>query len=196
VGGPGSGSHYHWWRGNKKSVVEDCWSLDANRWMREGILKAGVRYTGASIWYRDATLKETVSSIGYEVNTIEAGPWVRLFYTVTRTGEELNYRIHLETTRPRFGGLRWWFICPLIVNGRSCERRVGKVHLAPGSRYFGCRHCHRLTYSSTQTHDKRVDAFRRNPELVDALMENLSRCSPGQLILMLKAVGWPDCRAR
>jgi hypothetical protein len=187
MGGPGSGDHYHWWRGAKKEVVEDCRSLDANRWMREGILTAGIRRTGGWNRYRDASREQVESSIGYEVDTTGPLPWVRLFYTITRTGEKLDYRIRLATTRPRFGGLRWWFICPLIVNGRACEGRAAKLYLPPGGRYFGCRACHRLTYRSVQEHDPRVSAFRRNPELLAAMMANPERCPPGQLILLLKA---------
>lgn len=52
-------------------------------------------------------------------------------------------QVWLTATRPRFGGLRWWFVCPLVVKGRSCKRRVGKLYLPPHGRYFGCRHCNR-----------------------------------------------------
>ena len=62
----------------------------------------------------------------------------------------LDYRVELTTSRPNFGGLRWWFICPLMINRRACKRRVGKLHLPPGARYFGCRACHQLTYTSCQ----------------------------------------------
>ena len=58
--------------------------------------------------------------------------------------------IRLQTTRPHLGGVRWWFTCPLIVDGIACERRVAKLHLPPGSRHFGCRTCHDLTYRSCQ----------------------------------------------
>ena len=34
-----------------------------------------------------------------------------------------------------------------ITNGRVCGRRVGVLYLA-GSKSFGCRHCHNLTYES------------------------------------------------
>ena len=27
---------------------------------------------------------------------------------------------------------------------------MAKLHLPPGGRYFGCRHCHELTYTSSQ----------------------------------------------
>lgn len=49
-----------------------------------------------------------------------------------------------------FGGVRWWFTCPLTLSGVRCYRRVGKLCLPPGAVYFGCRHCHHLTYRSCQ----------------------------------------------
>ena len=58
----------------------------------------------------------------------------------------------LTTTRPHFGGRRWWFQCPLVVNGVPCRRRCRILYKPYGSRYFGCRHCHRLTYRSRQIH--------------------------------------------
>jgi len=151
MGGPGSGSHYHWWRDGKKTTVGACRSLDACHWSREGSLKPGVLQTGGWAWYTgEAPAKET-ASIGYEICTLnDRPPWVRLFYTVTSTNERIDYRVLLTTTRPRFGGLRWWFLCPLSLNGRACGRRVRKLYLPPGSHYFGCRHCFNLTYTSTQ----------------------------------------------
>jgi len=47
----------------------------------------------------------------------------------------------------------------VTLNGRDsylgkwntkANRRVAKLHSPPGSRYFGCRHCHDLTYNSCQ----------------------------------------------
>jgi hypothetical protein len=64
--------------------------------------------------------------------------------TEPMTGEDA------EIVLSAVGGRRWWFTCPLIVNGRSCGRRVGKRYLPPGARYFGRRRCHDLTYTSCQ----------------------------------------------
>src|SRR5262245_26955267 len=112
MGGRGSGvTCYHWWRPAKKATVEDCRHLDAGRWSREGILKAGVCHSGSWCWFRDASRAEQTSSLGYEVNTLPSQGWVRLFYRITRTGEELDYRVRLTTTAPRLGGLRWWLVC-------------------------------------------------------------------------------------
>ncbi len=39
-------------------------------------------------------------------------------------------------------------MCPGVVNGVPCGRRVAKLYLK--HRYFLCRHCHNLTYASRQ----------------------------------------------
>jgi hypothetical protein len=162
MGGLGSGNHYHWWRPGKKTVVEDCLSLDANRWTREGILKAGVYRSG---WWRWVYRSGRECSIGYKVRTFDSDdPVLRLTYSRTRAGteqpESIDYHIRLATTVPRFGGLRWWFICPLVTRGRDCGRRVGKLYLPPGAHYFGCRHCHDLTYTSCQESHKFDGLYR------------------------------------
>lgn len=157
MGGYGSGR----WQGySKADTVEVCRSLDGNRWMREGILKAGVWQNGGWYWFRDAARTEQTASIGYEVDTTDEAPWVRLYYTRSPNGEEVDYRVSLTATRPRFGGSRWWFICPIVVNGRPCSRRVGKLYLPPGGRYFGCRRCYRLTYASCQESRKFDGIYR------------------------------------
>jgi hypothetical protein len=66
------------------------------------------------------------------------------------SGEQLDYPIFLEETRPNFGGTRWWFRCPM------CTRRVRKLFIPPRREYFGCRNCYRLTYNSRkENHDGR-----------------------------------------
>jgi hypothetical protein len=157
--------------------------------MREGILREGSRRSGSWQWqYADGR----TNGINYEVRNLEtASPSIRLSYTSTRPGgerESFNYHVELTTTQPRFGGLRWWFICPLTVNGRPCSHRVGKLYLPPGSLYFGCRHCHDLTYTSSQTHDKRVDFLRKHPEALQLMYENLKDAGVTQLGLLLKSI--------
>jgi hypothetical protein len=184
VGGSGSGNHYHWWRPGKKTVVEDCLSIDANRWMREGILRASVHLTGGWNWtYRSGGK----CSISYEVRTLDmTRPLLFLSYSWknpdTGQKETIACPVHLETTRPRFGGLRWWFICPLNRNGRPCNRRVGKLYLPPRGRYFGCRHCYNLTYTSCQESRKNDALYRfmaRNSgmdfDLVKRAMDGLGK---------------------
>ena len=66
-----------------------------------------------------------------------------------------SYRVELTATPCNYGGVRLWFVCPLYIAGRPCRRRVGKLYLPPGRRYFGCRHCYNLTYISAQEGQKR-----------------------------------------
>ena len=64
--------------------------------------------------------------------------------TLTRWGEDqgerMDYPVGLTTTPLPGGGLRWWFLCPLVVSGVPWGRRVGKLYMPPGGRYFGWRH--------------------------------------------------------
>jgi hypothetical protein len=153
MGGFGSGNTEIRW--HTKTVVESCRILDANRWMRDGALKAGIWVVGSVDWWRDRECKEQEASIGIEVYTKNGeAPSVRLFYDLTKTGESLDYYIRLQSTRPPWGGLRWWFTCPLVAHGLACNRRVGKLYLPPAGRYFGCRRCHDLTYRSCQQNHK------------------------------------------
>ncbi len=60
--------------------------------------------------------------------------------------KEFDYKVRLATTPCRYGGVRYWFICPLSKNGVYCGKRVGVLY--KGNEYFGCRNCYNLTYSS------------------------------------------------
>jgi hypothetical protein len=117
---------------------------------------------------------------------------VLLSYDLTVAGQErpqpVECLVPLTTTVPHFGGLRWWFRCPLAVNGHPCNRRVGKLYLPPGRRYFGCRRCHDLTDTARQTHDRRVDLLRKDPEALRRPAEELENASPDRLILLRKAL--------
>jgi hypothetical protein len=188
MGGVGSGGGYQWWRPTKKRTVEGCRQLDGFRMAHAGILRADAHDFGSWSWYLDSELKKKTASIDYEVNTTGPNSWLRLSYTIKDDKSSINYRVELATTRPHFGGLRWWFLCPLLVNGRGCGRRVAKLYLPSGGRYFGCRHCYDLTYKSVQEHDARVDALRRNPAALELLLSDTSARGPGSMLLALKAL--------
>lgn len=93
---------------------------------------------------------EPTGSVGIIVSTHSDDMYVRIQCThtdrYTDEKEDLDYRIRLTTTRPYFGGIRHWFICPLSVNGIPCMRRIGVMYLE--GKYFGCRHCYDLAYYS------------------------------------------------
>jgi hypothetical protein len=179
----GSFCSTRWGWHSKRTVVEDCRVIDLAGLARHGAFVPW--YSGTLRWFRG---EKEVASIGYNVRPREPeGLVLCLSYRISTTREDVEVPIRLETTPLHFGGCRWWGRCPLQRDGIECGRRVGKLYLPPGSRYFGCRHCHDLTYTSVQEHDKRVDALRRNPEALDHLLGNLERISTRDLILALKA---------
>ena len=100
------------------------------------------------------------SSIGYFVNWDDGVPTVTLHY---RWGGSKDVRIpiQLQATPTNFGGERWWFTCPVTIDGVACKRRVGKLHLPLGAMYFGCRKCHDLTYQSCQEAHQTERLFSR-----------------------------------
>jgi len=147
-----------------------------------------------------------MASIGYEADTRGRPRWVRLFYAITPwggKGEDYDYKIRLVTTRPNFGGQRWWFVCPLVKGGRDCSRRVGKLYLPPGGRHYGWRQCYELTYESAQEHDPRVSRLANDPMALYAAMSGAIDDAGGdtlgsvsQLIVAMKAAELRDKRCR
>ena len=61
--------------------------------------------------------------------------------------------IVLTTTPLHYGGGgRWWLRCPLVIDGQTCAKRAQTLYLPlEEGAQFGCKHCHRLTYSSRQS---------------------------------------------
>ena len=152
------------WSWSYRSTVEECLCVDIP-WLSRHSYFCGFK-SGGIEWKN--SLGEVTSSIGIQVSVDDSfgGSYLRLQYTHTSpTGEkaELDYKVELVGTPCNYGGLRYWFICPLVVNARACRRRAAKLYLPPGGKYFGCRHCHNLTYRSCKEHDKRVDALRISP---------------------------------
>jgi hypothetical protein len=132
---------------DKKDTVEDCRSVSIS-FLRKHDYFCGYR-TGRI--YRTNSLGEETGSIGIIVDVTEE-PHVRFKYTLTDrySGEktEYDYSVRLTTTTCNYGGLRYWFMCPLSKNGIYCGRRVAKLYEPPAAVYFGCRHCHNLSYES------------------------------------------------
>jgi hypothetical protein len=82
-----------------------------------------------------------VGSINYVSDTTEGDRG--LFGLSYRLGSErrpIECSVRLATSRPHFGGIRWWFVCPL--SGRC----VRKLHLCAGRYYFASRKALGLTY--------------------------------------------------
>lgn len=65
-----------------------------------------------------------------------------------------QYSVRLSTSACNYGGVRYWFECPVVKDGVYCGNRCAKLYLPPSQLYFGCRSCHDLTYESCQTSHK------------------------------------------
>ena len=137
MGGIGSGN----WRGAPQDTA--FWRLDIDRLKRTDCLRPGL----VSIsWKRRG---ESVASIRL-LFSAELDR-VTLIYRSRSHGEEwedIRDPIPLDLTKPHFGGVRYWFICP------GCKKRRKVLY---GRRLYRCRECQRLTYAS------QYDPFPQQP---------------------------------
>ena len=90
---------------------------------------------------------------------------LRLSYRMRIGGgewEDVEENIDITRMSCRFGGSRPYFLCPGVVNGVPCGRRVAKLHMRV--RYFLCRHCYRLAFAS-QSEGSWDRALRRSNKI-------------------------------
>lgn len=148
MGGYGGGFKFF-----PKKTVEGCRNLSVTQFLKSGILRPNTESRGSVIWTCEAN-GEQVASIEYELHVWQPSGLLRIFYTNFERGEKFDYFITLVPTSLPWGGVRWWFICPLSFDGKACRRRVSTLYNPPGLRYFACRHCYELTYQSCQDSHK------------------------------------------
>ncbi len=133
---------------DKKRTVETCKAIDINLLKRLGFIGG---YRSGQLTWKDRQ-GNTIGGVQIEVSTHEHGGNLRIHYTqkdrYSGQGTRVDYGLNLVATACYFSGVRYWFVCPLSVGGVYCGRRVGKLYLPPGSQYFGCRHCHNLSYET------------------------------------------------
>lgn len=142
MGGPGSG--YPMWK-SRRASVESALALDVRQLSRDYL-----RFTEEShfihTWRRPGT-SDPAASVGVRITRSSGrAPTMALAYRTGR-GEDatgVNSVVALDKTSPFFGGVRWWFLCP------ACGRRAAILYARFGREEFLCRHCHGLTYQSSQ----------------------------------------------
>ena len=155
MGGSGSG------RQGGRATVESGPRLNIDTLVRAGAIQPGMYVEGnMKLPYHDEEL-----AIEFETSATDPrASWLRLRYTIcdywTEKQHEIDDKIYLAASRPRFGGQRWWFICPRE------NRRVRKLYLPLGAHRFRSRHAYRLAYASQREafHDRarrRADKLRR-----------------------------------
>ena len=147
---PGPGKS-RWIRLDTKTTVEETLKLPIS-FLRKHLWHES---SGTATWRWSETDE---SSIRYFVASSSETFTVTLAYR-RRDTDEIRIPVRLQTTPTHFGGKRWWFTCPLVLNDVPCSRRVGTIYLPPGAKYFGCRHCHNLAYRSSQEAHQDERAF-------------------------------------
>jgi hypothetical protein len=146
MGGMGSGREAEVFSG----TVEKSLQIDVNKLVRDGAIGRGCQAEGTIIWKRNIGPDH---SIGFQTYCYGENGHMHLIYKVSSLamGEQaISYTIELYTTKPHFGGLRWWFICPNL----DCNRMVSKLYQPPGATHFLCRTCQNLTYQSCRDSGK------------------------------------------
>jgi hypothetical protein len=140
-------------------AVEDALRIDlASPAMREAT-KPGAR-SGSWTWSHGG---ERIASIGYELGaTCDDRRTLMLIYTAS--GVPARQAISLVRSRPRYGGWRWWFLCPVLLE-RGERRPVRAIFLPPGQRYFGSRTAYGLNYRSQKE-------SRSLPRLIERLLRD------------------------
>lgn len=140
MGGLGS---TRWKAHSKRHVVEDCITLPIAL-IRDEV---GQHHKTSGKWFWGGPWDEPILNADYRLKQIaEDVLELRLEYNIC--GEEFHQDISVKAMHPYFGGLRWWFICPL------CNSRVGKLYMPPDCRSFACRECSDLTYTSSHESHK------------------------------------------
>lgn len=88
--------------------------------------------------------------------------------------QDVEQTVSIHWQPCRYGGHRAYFVCPGVVNGMVCARRVAKLYCA--GRYYLCRHCYRLTYASRKE-DRWDRAMRKANNVRTKLGGEPGRCS-------------------
>jgi hypothetical protein len=136
MGGYGSGR-----QGGRPTADASC-KIDLAWMMRQGWAVEGQRLYGTLSWSCGG---QPSGSISYTSIMDDPGH-ERLELSYTRgpdhDRESVKQTVRLTYTRPKFGGKRWWMICPFS------GLRVGKLYLPGGGDRFAGRKAWRLGYQS------------------------------------------------
>ncbi len=137
----------------RMTITDDYLSLPINKLIK--LSRKNIFYSSELTFSRG---QEKVGSLMCHLNLQDLS--MRLIYTHTENyseeKSELDYEIRLTTTECNLGGFRYWFICPLSVNGVYCGRRCGVLY---GGKYFGCRKCYNLKYQSQADSNRNKNGY-------------------------------------
>lgn len=124
MGGMGSGPYGYTGPKVRKQTIEETCRLDIKD-IREHLTNQKFtlswEYSKHSVW---VVTKNSYMILSYSVG-----------------GEKIKTRVNISSTKVGYGN-RLWFNCP------SCYKRTARLYIV--NKYFKCRDCHGLTYSTCQ----------------------------------------------
>lgn len=134
MGGYSSGRY----RTRNRGSIDGLIRLDIRAMRRQGFLRPGAVTSGTQRWTWVATGEET-GSVSITVNLTEPDAGF-VFVRFSLNGDPRSQEIALASSPMRFGGRRYYFLCP--CHHRRCEvlPMIGGV--------FASRQAHRVTYQS------------------------------------------------
>lgn len=107
----------------------------------QDFVRAGVEEGGAAEWSMSWAAGKW--QVKFHINACDrSNAWIVLAHeSRTEPARDQLYRIALTWTKPPYGGLRWWFLCPRT--GRRCT----KLFLPRGGHRFWSRQAYGLGYA-------------------------------------------------
>jgi hypothetical protein len=157
LGGYGSGRQYG------QPTAEACLRVDLSWMLRERLAVPDSNIKGTVRWTNRG---RPSGSISYEANMANPeNAWLILTYTrgTDDDKEDVTQEIRLTSTKPNYGGRRWWMICPY----RGV--RAGTLYLPNGGDRFASRKAWRVGYNS-----QRITERDRHFEALFKLQDRLS----------------------
>lgn len=155
-----------------RSTAEETLTLNVNRLHRDGCLDPG------SSGSRSGSAEDNLFA---PISRGMSDSLLTLSYGLPgASAKDLDEIVPIIRVPCRYGGSRPYFVCPGIVNGVYCGRRVVCLYLA--DRYFVCRHCNGTVdrpAAIQRQAERRTHDYKRNgtTSLFAALDVTRARCA-------------------
>ena len=164
MGGSASGRY----RTRNRGTVDAACRIDLRFLRKQGALREGHTASGTLHWSRRG---EPTGSMGY---TVVMDPEARrLILSYSTGGEARTVTVQLVAVPMRFGGFRYYALCPRTLRRCQVLPVVGGV--------IACRQAHRLTYAS-QSMD-RLDRTRERMERYEKRLHEKPRRGRNRVML-------------
>ena len=173
----------------KKRSVEGCLRLDITIFTKSGVLERTPGTCG--VLYLPQRENNALSLVSYELVQLSPGRLgLRVEYLhVSGSGKSalVDYVIELEATPCRFGGSRWWFLCPGGARQSECGVRCRTLYRPQEEPMLACRGCHGLSYRSQTRRDKVYLDYVRLRKKLERILDKIDHTRNGEKRKQLQA---------